>query len=371
MLCTNRQDENGVECTSYHEMGSNHCVRWSYVAGSWIDVSFEDPNNRRIDRQALVTRHNVTLDKPDPLTPLTVGNGGFAFTADITGLQTFPQYHEQGMSLTTQSQWGWHSLPNPQGYKLADALEEYSVAGRKVPYASGGAASGGYSAGGKLAAGQPASPAPRTGRPTHREIRWIRGGYPGPDEHSSDAGSVDRPADEPVRGGGPSVRVLTVCHPKQDMIAVHHRVAAAGAGAVGCLAGVPVRQHEWGKAADWDHPDRHTTQHRDRGPPSRFDASTRRGSVLCPAAWSAGGEIQVKSQHEYEITRRDGESLEIVVAFSPAEFRRCRCLALTRSARRRRSTGRNSGRAGLRSIFPAAVTRVRPSWNAGSCFRST
>jgi len=27
---------------------------------------------------------------PDPLTPLSVGNGEFAFTADITGLQTYP-----------------------------------------------------------------------------------------------------------------------------------------------------------------------------------------------------------------------------------------------------------------------------------------
>jgi hypothetical protein len=52
-----------------------------------------------IDRHALVTRHNVTLDKPDPLTPLSVGNGEFAFTADITGLQTFPDYHQKGMSL--------------------------------------------------------------------------------------------------------------------------------------------------------------------------------------------------------------------------------------------------------------------------------
>jgi hypothetical protein len=65
----------------------------------------------RIDRKALVTRHNVTLTKPDPLTPLSVGNGEFAFTADITGLQSFPQYHDKGMPLGTLSQWGWHTSP--------------------------------------------------------------------------------------------------------------------------------------------------------------------------------------------------------------------------------------------------------------------
>ena len=42
-----------------------------------------------IDRKALVTRHNPVLHQLDPLSPLSIGNGEFAFTADITGLQTF------------------------------------------------------------------------------------------------------------------------------------------------------------------------------------------------------------------------------------------------------------------------------------------
>ena len=109
----------------------------------------------RIDRLALVTRHNVTLTKADPLTPLSVGNGEFAFTADVTGLQTFPEYYEKGMPLGTLSQWGWHSLPNPQGYRMADVLEEYEVAGRKVPYASGKGRSGGYSAAADWLRGNP------------------------------------------------------------------------------------------------------------------------------------------------------------------------------------------------------------------------
>ena len=33
----------------------------------------------RIDRAALVTRHNPTLVKLDPLSPLSLGNGEFAF----------------------------------------------------------------------------------------------------------------------------------------------------------------------------------------------------------------------------------------------------------------------------------------------------
>ena len=44
-----------------------------------------------IDRHALVTRHNVTLTRVDPHAPLMLGNGNLGFTADITGLQTFPE----------------------------------------------------------------------------------------------------------------------------------------------------------------------------------------------------------------------------------------------------------------------------------------
>lgn len=40
-----------------------------------------------IDRRALVTRHNPRVRHVDADAPLTVGNGGFAFTADITGLR--------------------------------------------------------------------------------------------------------------------------------------------------------------------------------------------------------------------------------------------------------------------------------------------
>src|SRR5512135_775281 len=90
-----------------------------------------------IDRQALVRRHMIVLTNADPLTPLSVGNGEFAFTADITGLQTFPEFHEKGMLLSTMSQWGWHSFPNPEHFSLRDVLVPYQSHGRQVLYAEG------------------------------------------------------------------------------------------------------------------------------------------------------------------------------------------------------------------------------------------
>src|ERR1044072_741018 len=68
-----------------------------------------------IDRKALVTRHNPVLQKFDPLSPLSVGNGEFAFTADATGLQTFSSEYEKATPLCTMSQWGWHTSPLPAG----------------------------------------------------------------------------------------------------------------------------------------------------------------------------------------------------------------------------------------------------------------
>ena len=61
--------------------------------------------DNKIDRQALVTRHNVELVQIDPPSRLQVGNGNFAFTADVTGLQTFYGH--------TLSNWGWHEEPLP------------------------------------------------------------------------------------------------------------------------------------------------------------------------------------------------------------------------------------------------------------------
>lgn len=67
----------------------------------------------KINRNELVTRHNPVVCNVDPYAPLSVGNGEFAYTADVTGMQTFPEAYREGIPLCTQSQWGWHTqLPD-------------------------------------------------------------------------------------------------------------------------------------------------------------------------------------------------------------------------------------------------------------------
>ena len=89
-----------------------------------------------IDREALVRRHNVHVKSVDPESPLSVGNGDFAFTVDATGFQTFEDlYHDQGIPLETLSTWAWHSFPNPAGLTPDDAMITYDFHGRTIKFA--------------------------------------------------------------------------------------------------------------------------------------------------------------------------------------------------------------------------------------------
>ena len=89
----------------------------------------------RIDREALVRRNCPHVTELDTLSSLSVGNGGFAFTADVTGLQTWPELYSGGVPLGTMSDWGWHSFPNVEGYTSEECLEDYDFGrGRAEPY---------------------------------------------------------------------------------------------------------------------------------------------------------------------------------------------------------------------------------------------
>jgi hypothetical protein len=92
-------------------------------------------SGRRIDRRELVQRHNPTITQFDPFSALTVGNGEFAFTADITGLQTFAEECERVFPLCTTAHWSWHTTPWPAGLKVADfRYQDFDTYGRKVGY---------------------------------------------------------------------------------------------------------------------------------------------------------------------------------------------------------------------------------------------
>jgi hypothetical protein len=92
------------------------------------------PTAGRIDRKALVMRHNPLLTRVDPSAPLMLGNGNIGFTADITGLQTFTEPYSKIAPLLTEAQWAWHSFPNPQGHTVRDTQVDIDVRGHTRRY---------------------------------------------------------------------------------------------------------------------------------------------------------------------------------------------------------------------------------------------
>ncbi|ACZ31672.1 hypothetical protein Xcel_2658 [Xylanimonas cellulosilytica DSM 15894] len=104
------------------------------------------PATGRVDRDALLDRHSPRVTAIDPRSPLQVGNGELAFTADVTGLQTLPESYPvagTGTLLGTMAQWSWHSVPFdtlpgvPPGTPeptIESTLREYDSPRGPVPY---------------------------------------------------------------------------------------------------------------------------------------------------------------------------------------------------------------------------------------------
>lgn len=99
----------------------------------WASLEMEDlgydVNNvgSPINRQAVVGRNNPIVTKVDTLASLTVGNGRFATTVDVTGLQSYPCKYKGGVPLTTMSDWGWHSFANVNDLKHDETIREMDL----------------------------------------------------------------------------------------------------------------------------------------------------------------------------------------------------------------------------------------------------
>ena len=99
----------------------------------WASLEMEmlgyDTSNTtaEINRQAVVTRNNPVVTEASPLASLTVGNGHFATTVEVTGLQSFPFEYEAGVPLTAMSDWGWHKFENTAGLTPADSEKSFDL----------------------------------------------------------------------------------------------------------------------------------------------------------------------------------------------------------------------------------------------------
>lgn len=269
-----------------------------------------------IDRRALVERHHPSLRRVDPLSPFTVGNGRFAFTADVTGLQTCPDAYEDGIPLHTQSQWGWHSFPNPRGYRLEDVLVEYDVAGRKVPYADGGTHDAPSEAAHYLRANPHRLDLGRIGLVLESEA-----GAPLSLDAITD---IDQTLDlwhgllrSAFRLAGEPVRVLTTCHPDRDVFAFRIESPLLRSGRLGLRFAFPYGSEDWKRAACWGRPDAHRSLDEVGGNAVTIRRELDSQRYTCRVAWGGNAQWQRRGAHEFELHSAEGDALWCVVGFSP------------------------------------------------------
>ena len=99
----------------------------------WASLEMEmlgyDTSNTTADinRQAVVTRNNPVVTEADKLASFTVGNGHFATTVDVTGLQSFPFEYGAGVPLTAMSDWGWHKFKNTDRLVPEDSEKSFDL----------------------------------------------------------------------------------------------------------------------------------------------------------------------------------------------------------------------------------------------------
>ena len=154
-----------------------------------------------LDRRALVDRHRPVLHAFDVDSPLTVGNGEFAFTADATGLQTFAEDYDATVPLGTLAQWGWHTSPNPQHWSSDRfRLTGFDAHGRRVDYndVPGDRRSPEV----EWLRDEPSPAAPRAHRLPADPRRRTTGARAGPDGRRTGARAVGRLAAQPLPAGG-------------------------------------------------------------------------------------------------------------------------------------------------------------------------
>jgi len=232
----------------------------SFSLLSFLLCSFQnsvpDKNERRIDRKGLVVRHFPSLAAADSLSPFTVGNGEFAYTVDVTGLKTFPDYYQQGDTFGNALSMGLALMPIQNNYTIEQTFKNYSTYGRQVEYAS-----------------EQQSESARWLRSNPNRQHLGRIGFRILNSYNSKVRlsvitAVHQTVDlwegiikSSFRVEGEQIKVETACHPVIDQIAVRMRSNLLNKGKVGIRFNFPYGMTSWGKnSTDWNNPEKHTSE---------------------------------------------------------------------------------------------------------------
>ena len=262
----------------------------------------------RLDRKPIVSRHNPELHALDPRSPLSVGNGEFAFTADITGLQTFPGEYERDVPLCTQSQWGWHSFPLPAGLDPSQLrLEPFETYGRKVGYATS-------------ATGQETLFNWLRENPHRLNLGRIGLLLDGQPPLLKDVTAIGQKLDlwtgileSRFHLQGHPVTVTTCCHPERDAVAVAGRFPLAASGRLAVSFDAPYGSPAV-NASDWKSSERHRTGIV-RRPDHSLELERRLDGDRYFARLEWEGDARAESQRGHRLVL-SGAQLDLVCEFS-------------------------------------------------------
>ncbi|MER6960108.1 hypothetical protein [Streptomyces sp. NPDC000618] len=288
-----------------------------------------------IDRESLVGRHAVEITRPDPSHVLTVGNGDFAYTADITGMQTFVAYHDQSAAFAeqrlavtnaTMSNWGWHSMPNPDGFVLDDAMSTYDTARGPVQYPDKFDMA-------SMMNGEPAEEF-RAGAWLHTNPQRIDLGRiglllrtaPGAEPETCPEALANPRQRLDLWSGtltssfeyaGQEVRVTTVADPHHARVAFRIESKLIASGLAGVVLRFPYASDGFFQTSDWASPDRHESVLECAGERTALIRRVLDDTTYAVRTdWSQGILSATGEPHEFVLTG-SADTLELVAGFAP------------------------------------------------------
>ncbi len=281
-----------------------------YILFPVLLVSLSLKAQGRIDRKSVVDRHKIITTKTNSQSPAQVGNGEFAFSVDITGLQTFVPFN-------TMAQWGWHSFPLPEGVSEEDYRRmPINTYGRQVDYDLPNPT-------------QPELSAWLAGNP-HRfnlgriglKLLLSDGTEAGPDDIQNAVQETDLwqgIITSRFELEGTPVKVRTACHPDQDMIGVEVESDLIRKGRLSAYINFPYadKHEKTAYVGIYGQPEKHRSEIERQTEQavwiSREMDDTHYSAVL---QWSSAARLASAGLHCYELRPLDTGKLDFTCLFT-------------------------------------------------------
>lgn len=280
-------------------------------------------NPDRIDREAVIRRHHVVLEKADPLTPINLGlpEPAFVFTADVTGLQSLVSFHAKGQQLNTMADWAWHEFPNPENFTLADTTAPHPHGEGTRPYSPMNPPAGLTK---EKAARWPAAATWLRSNPQRFSLGNLGLVLDGKALDATDLSEIrlvhnlwEGRLDTSFKLAGETVKVSTTVIPGGIASRVESKLLDSGR--LGFGIHFPGPSATWGGTSSEEHPERHRSELIDSGGRSAVFRRTLDGTSYHVAlAWNQDGRLAAKGPHRWLLEAKGSQVVELNWRFDQA-----------------------------------------------------